>query len=682
VSFLAPLFLAGLVALTVPILIHLTHRERTQPIPFPSLMFLRQVPFKTTRRQRIRHWLLFLLRAAAIILLVAAFARPLLNRADVGAGAAGNAREVVLLLDRSFSMGYGDRWTRATDAARRMVGGLGPDDRMTIVTFGQGAEAITQTTGDRAVLRAALDAVRPDAGATRFAPAFQLARDLLDQSALPRHDAILITDFQRSGWDGGADLRLPNGTSLAHVDVSDLAASNRAVSHVMLDRSPDGGGRVIITARVANLGSDAVTGLEVALAIEGQVLQTRRTDVAANATSLVRFDALALPPRAARGRVRIAPDQLTADDQYHFLVRPIPRIGVLVIEHPSATADETLFLRRALEIGRDPIFDLVTRRTSRLAAADLTDIAVVVVNDAAFPGGAAGQALADFVSRGGGLFVVRGPRGGALPAAWTDSVGGTIGTPIDRFDDRGGTLSIADYAHPVFQPFRLPRSGDFSAARFFRYRRFAAAPGTAVLARLDDGAVVLAEARYGNGRVMQLATGLDNQWNDLPLQPIFLPYVHQTVRYLARFVEPPAWYTAGQVAELGTIGAAPGVEWVVETPSGHRSATVVDSTGEHLTLRETGFYEVRQLDDARAPPLSIAVNPDATESDITPLDRDALLAAAAPRETAPSLSVAESAGLTTVERERRQGLWWYLLLVGFVILGVETVLANRAKGPR
>ena len=52
-AFLAPLFLAGLLALAVPLLVHLTHRQRREPVPFPSLMFLRRIEFRTTRRQRI-----------------------------------------------------------------------------------------------------------------------------------------------------------------------------------------------------------------------------------------------------------------------------------------------------------------------------------------------------------------------------------------------------------------------------------------------------------------------------------------------------------------------------------------------------------------------------------------------------------------------------------------------------
>ena len=116
-SFLSPLFFAALGAIAIPILVHLIQRERNRVVHFPSLMFLQRIPYQSVRRRRIRHWLLLALRVTAIALLVLAFARPFFPQGALSAAAAGGAREVVILLDQSASMGYGDHWQRARDAA-------------------------------------------------------------------------------------------------------------------------------------------------------------------------------------------------------------------------------------------------------------------------------------------------------------------------------------------------------------------------------------------------------------------------------------------------------------------------------------------------------------------------------------------------------------------------------------
>src|SRR5258705_11436690 len=136
-SFLAPAFLLGLAALAIPVFIHLIQRERKRVIEFPSLMFVRRIPYQSVRRRRIRHWALLLLRAAAIALIVAAFARPFLRQGGVAAAAVGGAREIVVLLDQSARMEYGDHWTRAKDAARTVIRGMGGNEHATHVLFGK-----------------------------------------------------------------------------------------------------------------------------------------------------------------------------------------------------------------------------------------------------------------------------------------------------------------------------------------------------------------------------------------------------------------------------------------------------------------------------------------------------------------------------------------------------------------
>src|SRR5690606_27495068 len=120
-----------------------------------------------------------------------------------------SAREVVIMLDRSWSMGYGDRWERAVTAAREAIAGLGPDDRASLIVFDNAAAAPLQPTTDRARLLSALDSIEPGAGVTRYTPALKLAQSILGASQLERREAVLISDFQRAGWDGAAGATLP-----------------------------------------------------------------------------------------------------------------------------------------------------------------------------------------------------------------------------------------------------------------------------------------------------------------------------------------------------------------------------------------------------------------------------------------------------------------------------------------
>ncbi|MGH7507725.1 MAG: vWA domain-containing protein, partial [Longimicrobiales bacterium] len=639
-GFLAPFFFVALGALAIPVVIHLIQRERKEALKFPSLMFLRQVPYKSTRRRKIRNWPLFLARCLAIILLVAAFARPFLERDAAAAGALATSREVVLLLDRSYSMGYGDRWQRALAAANAMIGALGAEDRATIVFFDEGAAAALQSTTDPVRLRAALDGVEPGSGGTRYAPALKLAQSILANSDKPRLEAVLISDFQRNAWDGQPGVRLPAGATLTPVNVGDAVTANLSVTSVTFRREYVGDReRVTATARLTNKAADPAADVPVALELAGRVLETKTADIRANDAVAVEFAPFTLAQRNQRGTVRTGGDALAADDAFHFVLSPGQAIPVLVVDGGGERT--SLFLQRALSIGDHPGYRLERRASGQLRASDVTGRAIVVLNDAPFPGGEVGRRLRAFVEGGGGLIIALGERagteGGEEAAALMP---GTAGRPLDR-DGGGASLGYVDYSHPVFEVFRAPRSGDFTAARFFRYRPVEPAADARVLARFDDGAPALLERRVGEGKVLLFSSTFDTYWNTLALQAIYLPFAHQLARYAASYAEPSPWFTAGQVLDIarwqgrgpaasdtavaaGEEPVAAEGEYIAIAPSGER-ATLGDE--RLLRLEEQGFYSVRAASGGDARDFAVAVNLDLAESDLAALDPQVLVAA-------------------------------------------------------
>src|SRR6476659_4283357 len=174
-TFLFPLFLIGLAGLAVPVLLHLIQRERKQVVQFPSLMFLRRIPYQSVRRRRIRDWLLLVMRLAALALIVLAFARPFFRRSALAAAAQNGAREAIILVDTSYSMEYGDRWRKARAAAADAIKGLGAGDRASLVFFSSGADVAVRSAADHGRLESALAAAAPGPGETRYDPALKLA---------------------------------------------------------------------------------------------------------------------------------------------------------------------------------------------------------------------------------------------------------------------------------------------------------------------------------------------------------------------------------------------------------------------------------------------------------------------------------------------------------------------------
>jgi len=212
----------------------------------------------------------------------------------------------------------------------------------------------------------------------------------------------------------------------------------------------------------------------------------------------------------------------------------------------------------------------------------------------------------------------------------------------------------------------------------FRYRALQPAPGDRVLARFDDGAVAAAEKKVGAGRSIVWTSTLDDSWTDIGVKPIFLPLVHQLVRYLAQYEQPAAWFTVGQVLDL-TARSKSRTDRIVVTPSGERipQSSLGEGSEGLLELNEQGVYEVRANAATTTRPEAIAVNLDPAESDLTALDPRELVAAVTGHASPVAVLPEQPQEMTREEAERRQGLWWYLLLLGVGLLAAETMIANH-----
>ncbi len=683
-SLLVPLFLAGLAAIAVPILVHLVHRERSVSERFPSAMFLRREPYRAMARQQLRHLFLFAMRVLAIALLAFAFSRPFFTGAVPVAVAAPSGKDVAILLDRSASMAYGERWSMARAGIERTLSALGGDDRVSLIVFDTRAVQVAALSGDRDAVRRALATERISTRSTRYVPALQLGKRVLAEGGRAQRELVLVSDFQRSGWDVRDNQVLAGGEKVTSIDVSGEDVTNMAWRGVSVERDSAASSEAVrVIGRVANAGA-ARRGVRVTLAIGPREVAEQRVDLPADGGATVTFTGLRVAAAANEARVVLHGDSYTLDDTLRLLLERPRRVTVLVVEPPGG--DRAFFLREALALGASPSFDVRQRARTALGAGDFVDPDVVVLHDSGWPEGPAATRLRDRVANGAGLIIALGDRVGAdaWAAAPRDVLPVPISAPTDRSAGRGGTLGWIDRTHAALETFAGSRSGDLSAARFVRYRPVADTLGGRVIARFDDGAAALVERGVGRGRVLTWGTGFGLEWSDFPRQPVFLPFVHELMRYAAGYRAPRVAQVVGDVVDVDDALGAAGSRtlshaFVAVSPSGVRQRFAADTGRRSLALDEAGFYALTGAGTPGSRPTLVAANVDPRESEFDTFDPLRLTDA---MSTGVAEDVADSNSLTMTaeERERRQSLWWWLLAAVTVVLGVEAVAAARAAG--
>jgi hypothetical protein len=666
-AFLVPTLLGALAALAIPVLVHLRFREKDTPFRFPSLMFLVRIPIRTAQRRRLSDWPLFLLRALALAALVLAFARPY-RPARPDAAGTDAARAVVLLVDRSLSMGHADVPAAALDSARAVVDGLRPGDRVAIVWFDETSEVAQPWTEDLAAARAALAELPVAARGTRYAAALRTARQLLADAEGGRPELVLVSDLQRSGTAGLAGLELPAGLPLRSIALAPASRANAAVQGVELRRDA-GPPRATITAQARVMARELgeARRVRVVLTLNGREAAAREVTLVPDGQTIVAFDPVAAPAGRITGTVTLTPDALPGDDTLHFALPRDEALRALLLTPSEGVGSETLFTERALAIGTAPSLRVTSTPAASLTSAMVRESDLVLAWDVAAPTALA-EPLAEWVRAGGGYVTVVGTRLAArlTPGTLLPAQGGALAERPAQDPARLGELSLE---HPLFSPFR-EAGGALSAVRFARHARVEPTAGAAVLARFDDGAPAVLEAALGRGRTLVLATPLDARGGDFPLQPAFLPFLRRLALYASGHIGAPAWRLTGESWLLRATLPDP----VVVAPDGALERPPADPAGAAVVLRQAGLYSAYSARPGGEPLEVVAVNAPPGESDLTPVDARELLLGI--RETE-----GEAAGLAGTPSpeavESRQGLWRWLLAAVALALLAETLLATR-----
>ena len=207
---------------------------------------------------------------------------------------------------------------------------------------------------------------------------------------------------------------------------------------------------------------------------------------------------------------------------------------------------------------------------------------------------------------------------------------------------------------------------DVRRARFYRHVALAPLDGDRVLMRLDEGGPLLIEHTLGAGRVILYGSSLDREWNDLPVQPVFVPMIAQLSAYLAGDLQVSFDARLGSVLSARTMGFA-GAQ--VFAPDGDMALGIAGAgAGDDVLVDRIGFYEVVGAGRTEL----VAVNVDPTESDPAAMD-DAELARW--RDLSPGAQQANAANSGMIEVPPTE-LWpWILALLAAMVVA-ESWIGN------
>jgi hypothetical protein len=246
------------------------------------------------------------------------------------------------------------------------------------------------------------------------------------------------------------------------------------------------------------------------------------------------------------------------------------------------------------------------------------------------------QALAAYAQAGGGIIIAAGPDiDGAVVA---DVLGDGATLHVAALPDARPQLRMlapADVRHPIFQPF----GASAATLGLVRFQNLARIGGTScqTLATFTSGEPAVLDCPAGEGRAVIVASDFNNRWNDFPLHPTFVPFVHEAVRYVSS-------------------GRAHDDEYMIgDAPAGLPRTPGIATLGSGAETRR------------------VAINVDPREGDPARISPAEFQAAVARLKDVG----ATEARVEAAQQEDRQHLWLYALMLMLGVLAVEGAVASR-----
>lgn len=670
-GFVSPWFLGGLLAVGLPIWLHLLKRHKTDPKPFPSLMFFEHREQSSVMHRRLDHILLFILRALMMLLLALLFASPFLRLlTPKGLG----QKLIVVAVDNSASMRASlsagkTRLDQAKEDALTQVAKIPAGQKAQVIALGGNVQAMTQQVTDPGELRAAVASIPQTDGRSSFGELSRFLRTLNESTKTPL-EVHFFSDLQKTGMPPGfADLRLDPDTQI-QFHAEGAAMPNWTVENVVAPRRVFDPKRVRIQATIAGYSTPAAKR-NVSLILNGKTLQSKTVDVAENGRAQVEFLGLDASYGFNKCEVRIdSADGLATDDHFFFSVERADPKKVLFVDdgrHPKAQ----LYFRAALDSAADAPFVLESQSPESASVANLSNFAVVVLSDPGTISSGLNDSLTRYVKAGGSTLIALGTSSAILSSV------PVADEPIDstryasREAERFLAASDVDSGHPA-----LKNVENFDGVKFYQVVRVKPAQSR-ILARLGDQTPLLFERQVGEGKVLVFTSTFDDTLNDLQKHASWVPFVQQSVAYLGGGgPEQPVNVTTGTYVELRTAESQSAAAEVID-PDGKRALTLEEATkAQTFPLEREGYYEIKTANGRHN---LFAVHTDRRESDFTPIPKETLDLWGATGGT----QTGDAGGAAGQGDELRKpwSLAPYLLILLILVALAESVVANRYLRP-
>lgn len=670
-----PWFLLGLLAVAVPIIIHLLQLRRPRRLLFTNTSFIRETELVVARHRKIQRLLVLLARILTIGALVIVFSQPFIPTMTNSKSGGGSGLDI--LIDNSYSM-----QRTSTVKGSLFEEGLTSAEKLEYISAkGSCTRLINRkNSGDnKEDYQAALANLKLSVHNSFSIVSHNRINDTGNKNAL-----YVLSDFQKTALNEKFLEQFGSERQMVLVPLVGPPVENVYVDSVWLDdafvrlRTNVG-----LRVRVRNGGNKVASDCPVKVFLGSKQVSAFRVTVAAGQANTSVVQIQVADQDMALGRVVTEDSPVIFDNTYYFTLRPAA--GVRVLEIGEEPVTQGLYRN-------EPLFTYSFTTPRRLDYAVLRRADLVLLREVGQVDAGLRAGLQTVVQRGGSVTIV--PSALASGHESYQQLFREMGLGAVQWETNAGVPELREVAMPSAQePFFRNVFG--AQSRVVTMPRVApvlrwARTGTDIL-RLRDGESYLANFASGAGQVYVFSAPFAKEYSDFLAHALFVPVMYRMAMLSSHREQPLSYQLTQETVGLELPDATPG-----EVMSGERGDEAsLRLVKDSLTLipvqrvqgREVrldvpksldvpGFYQVQRRGKVLT---TLAFNQDKWESELAPYGADELRELIGPNR--PNIRVLESGadgtGLVKIQAEQTgQPLWRYFLAVALAALLAETLLVR------
>ncbi len=543
--FLNPAVLFGLLAASIPVLIHLLNLRKLKRIEFSTLAFLKELQKNKIRKVKLKQWILLALRVLIILVLVTAFARPTLKGVAIGGTTSAAKTTAVFILDNTPSMSVvdakGSYFNQAKATIKELLNQLQEGDEAALLLVADQHNNDVRTTTNLSDFQKQVDGVKISDASGLLNNSIVKAAKILSGSQNFNKEIYILSDFQKG--------RLAEKNSLSNLsqllndkvriytfDYSGKEVYNLGIDNIKLNTQIfEKNKPVSFNITITNYSSQAVSNLVVSLFINGERNAQQSVSLNPGESKILTMNVIVNATGYVDAFAEIEDDEIMQDNRRYinfYIPKEVPVI--IFTDNPS----DSKFVELALTATNNLSTLKITKKDlTQIASTTLTQYDVVfIIGSQNLVSGL--DRLRSYLNNGGSIFLMPGSNS---TLSGFQKITNELNIPsptltVGKINSDTNPIKFdkVDFNHPIFQDLyeNKGKRNIESPEVYYHFKINTEGKGESIIS-LMDGSSFLSEFKSGKGKIFVLNTAPVLSWSNFPLKTIFAPLINKSVYYLA-----------------------------------------------------------------------------------------------------------------------------------------------------